>query len=91
MSLLPLLFVSAPALADVSTPTDNSTTEVVDPCADLADGDACTTEDGDAGTCDAGDCVASEDGKGCSTVGAPALAGTLTLSSLLLLGLRRRR
>ncbi|MCA9493539.1 MAG: hypothetical protein KC621_26590 [Myxococcales bacterium] len=83
-----LLLLAHVARADVSTPTDAPTTE--DECLDLADGDACTTEDGDAGTCSGGTCEAEEK-KGCSTAGTRGLASGVTLLSLGLLGLRRRR
>lgn len=84
-----LLLLAHVARADVSTPTDTPTT-TEEECVDMEDGDACTTDDGEAGTCSAGVCEAEEK-KGCSTAGTRGLASGVTLLSLGLLGLRRRR
>ncbi|MCB9688717.1 MAG: hypothetical protein H6738_18825 [Alphaproteobacteria bacterium] len=84
-----LLLLAQVARADVSTPTDTEPTE--DLCADSEDGAQCILESGDLGECSAGVCEEIQSDKGCSTAGTRGLASGLTLLSLGLLGLRRRR
>lgn len=95
-SLLAALLIGAsPALADVVPP---------EPCEGMAQGDACTTENGETGTCDddlvciadsPGDDMGTpsddDDGSGCSTLGSRTTAFGFAVGSLTLLAVAGRR
>jgi hypothetical protein len=83
-----LTFASAPAFADIPPPPAS--------CADLPEGDACTTADGADGRCDSeGACIAVDapadtSSSGCTSIGTSTAAVGSVFGALTLLAVGRR-